>query len=742
MKPLSLHLENVRTFDHLDFDFPAGCSAVTGPNGSGKSTLVSALDVALFGAEGRSLADWLTKDRQEATLMILLVFEHEGETYRVRRSFSGKGRGTSKVDLERQWSTSTENGHGLTASTAHAEEWEPLTRESAAATQEEIERIIGLTRETFRASAFLAQGQGGMFCEATPGKRKEILAAVLGLDVWDGYRERARAELRVAEQSLAVARARIESAETELAERPGLALLLAQAQENEQAARAALDESSSQLSKARERLSKLREAAGLRHAAERAAAAAERAHAGLVERVEALERQIEAAADRLAERPGLDIATAGLSEFVAERAALERQTQGWEQRELLRVQRTRLFDEAADLVARAEGLAAKALAAAENPTTEVCPACDRVLDDASARAVVASYKAQADELGTEATAKAREADDLIAQMRDLPDEAPDSGRITALARLIEGAQGAQVKLAALAEVEAARDRAAKELDEVRAELPEREKACGDARAELLALGPHDPQAEPHAVRAVHLLEAQGASARERADFHAREIARLEERLKRLETLANQTEQARAERGHLQSEAELLSHLERACGPNGIPALILETSAIPQLEAEWNRLLRLLPTDSGDLFEVELHTQRERKSGDGAVDALDVVVYANGHARPFSTYSGGEQMRISIAQRRALSNLLAHRRGADCPLMILDEPNSLDDAGMAALARVLEDLATAEDLTILVVSHDPALRDAFEQSIEITKQDGRSRIVGAAVPSPIMEVAHG
>jgi exonuclease SbcC len=101
MRPISLHLENVRTFDALDFDFPDGCCAIVGPNGSGKSTMVSALDIALFGAEGRSLADWLSKEKPDATMKIELVFEHDGSTYRIRRTYDGRGRGKSTLDFER-----------------------------------------------------------------------------------------------------------------------------------------------------------------------------------------------------------------------------------------------------------------------------------------------------------------------------------------------------------------------------------------------------------------------------------------------------------------------------------------------------------------------------------------------------------------------------------------------------------------------------------------------------------------
>src|SRR5574341_1417799 len=74
--------------------------------------------------------------------------------------------------------------------------WEPLTRESSRETQAAIEQLLGLTRQTFRASAFLAQGQGAAFTEAEPRERKALLAEVLGLDLWDRLLERARADAR------------------------------------------------------------------------------------------------------------------------------------------------------------------------------------------------------------------------------------------------------------------------------------------------------------------------------------------------------------------------------------------------------------------------------------------------------------------------------------------------------------------------------------------------------------------
>lgn len=100
INPLRLSLRNCRTFDQIDLDLDDGLLAIIGANGSGKSTLINAIDIALFGS--RSLGSWYPRDTgEEGALEITLMFDHGGETYRVRRSFSPKGRGQSKVDLER-----------------------------------------------------------------------------------------------------------------------------------------------------------------------------------------------------------------------------------------------------------------------------------------------------------------------------------------------------------------------------------------------------------------------------------------------------------------------------------------------------------------------------------------------------------------------------------------------------------------------------------------------------------------
>ncbi|MDQ5820569.1 MAG: SMC family ATPase, partial [Actinomycetota bacterium] len=180
MNPLRIRCANYRSFRDLDLTLPTGTLAILGANGAGKSSVVNAIELALFGPPSRNLGDYLSDDATD-DLMVELEFEHRGGLYRARRSYSAGGRGSAKLDFEQ---ARTEIGGAPDAPT-HWEGWEPMTRETAAATQQLIEDTIGLSRATFRASAFLAQGDGAAFTEASPRDRKSILAECVGLAQWD-----------------------------------------------------------------------------------------------------------------------------------------------------------------------------------------------------------------------------------------------------------------------------------------------------------------------------------------------------------------------------------------------------------------------------------------------------------------------------------------------------------------------------------------------------------------------------
>lgn len=160
-------------------------ACVSGANGAGKSTLFDAITWALFGRARRN-DDALITDGMESC-RVVFEFSYENEDYRVERT-KPRGIGTS---LEFQIRNSDEN-------------WKPLTEAGVRATEERIKDVLRLDYETFVNASFFLQGKADMFAVQTPGKRKEILSSILGLEVWETYRIEAARRWRIVQNEVAL----------------------------------------------------------------------------------------------------------------------------------------------------------------------------------------------------------------------------------------------------------------------------------------------------------------------------------------------------------------------------------------------------------------------------------------------------------------------------------------------------------------------------------------------------------
>jgi DNA repair protein SbcC/Rad50 len=722
MKPLSLSLRNVRTYESLDLDLPVGACAWIGENGAGKTSIMAAIDAALFGPDSRTFADWLSEESPEGTMSITLTFEHERETYRARRTYSGKGRGQSKFDLERQTSHFADDERG--------EIWnyEPLTVESQKSTQQVLEDLIGLTRETFRASSFIAAG--AMFCDLPPREQKRILGELLQLGQWDGWKDTAALKRRATESELDRLAGSLERAEAELAERPQIEAERAAAQERESEAKTALDSAVSQLASARERLAQARSEGERRAGAEKAVQDAEAMVSTLKAQIEGRETAVAQYDGRLAEREGLETLVEGLPGLERERDSLAAQKQGWAERGTLLAEHERLSAEARIARQNALDLEDRALRVLAD-TGEPCDRCGQALHAEAMQRAATSYRDEAQAFAFCAhNIENAELPDLNAKIGALPADAPDQERAARVHDLIQLGQNAQVKLAALDEVKQHREEANSELLKMRAELPEREQGLTATRAALTALGPHDPQA----IMEVQFL-FEKAERKEQAVHYEitqveRQLAVFQERLERLDTIVAEAKTARDRRDTLHADLDLYTKMEKACGQNGVPALILEQIAIPQLETAADEILRRFGCKA---IGVQLLTQREKKDG-GLADTLQVNVLTEHGSRNYSTFSTGERLRINAALTLAIAQLVA-ARSAHTGLLVIDDLGPLDAQGMAVLAEICQDLQETVG-RVYVISQASELRDAFEHSITIESVDGKSRIVNGTTTEPI------
>jgi exonuclease SbcC len=257
------------------------------------------------------------------------------------------------------------------------------------------------------------------------------------------------------------------------------------------------------------------------------------------------------------------------------------------------------------------------------------------------------------------------------------------------------------------------------LEQRRAQI---EEELATLQAALNAKAP--PEAEYTAAQR-ELAEARQVLARLEAAVQAvqAELGAVRQQLRDAEAAAEEASVLSQQIERLTREQAVLEELERAFGKNGIQTLILE-NVLPDLAETANEILDRLP---GNTLRVDFATQRERASGDGAIETLEILISDEFGQRPYELYSGGEAFRINFALRVALSLLLAQRAGRRLETLVIDEGFGTQDAkGREGLVQALQAVSDRFAL-ILVVTHLEELKDQFPQRIEVTKTPTGSQV---------------
>lgn len=225
MIPIRLSLKNFLsygpTLQTIDFgDFPLIC--LSGKNGHGKSALLDAISWAIWG-QARKISGAVKADAQllrlgQSHMVVSIDFIFGKEQYRIRRELvKTHGKATASLDF------------GIISNDGTLI---PLTDKTIKLTQQKIEQVIGLDYESFINSAFLKQGQSNEFSRKSPKERKEILAAILGLDKYEQIRKITLEKIRTIQQNLQSLALYQEKMHQELLHKPTIAqkLVLAQQQ--------------------------------------------------------------------------------------------------------------------------------------------------------------------------------------------------------------------------------------------------------------------------------------------------------------------------------------------------------------------------------------------------------------------------------------------------------------------------------------------------------------------------------
>lgn len=168
-------MQNYKKYRDFTLEFVEGLTGIIGRNGSGKSTIFDAITFALYG-DVRGEKDTIrnAKADEKDAVSVTLLFEIEGENYRVVREMRGKS---------------------LTAKAYLYDGDDELMAESAKGVTSEIIRLIGMNREAFMHTVFASQKELTALSGLKSEERKKIIRKLLGLEKIDKIEQEIKSKL-------------------------------------------------------------------------------------------------------------------------------------------------------------------------------------------------------------------------------------------------------------------------------------------------------------------------------------------------------------------------------------------------------------------------------------------------------------------------------------------------------------------------------------------------------------------
>jgi exonuclease SbcC len=161
-----------------------GITVVLGENEAGKSNLVS--EAPLWVLHGTCLSRKGDKiiNKTCAAATGEVTFEVQGRTYRAWREIKRKNKG------------GTEGAVKLFQLTPESGKWRDISANTASATTEKIEEILGVDFDGDISTSVMAQGRSGEFTSKGPADRKAVLSQVLRFVWYQQMSDKAKARAR------------------------------------------------------------------------------------------------------------------------------------------------------------------------------------------------------------------------------------------------------------------------------------------------------------------------------------------------------------------------------------------------------------------------------------------------------------------------------------------------------------------------------------------------------------------
>ena len=202
-----------------------------------------------------------------------------------------------------------------------------------------------------------------------------------------------------------------------------------------------------------------------------------------------------------------------------------------------------------------------------------------------------------------------------------------------------------------------------------------------------------------------------------------ELARRKGEREELERRMSEKRTLIKEKEKVSFDLTIYSKLSRAFGKDGIQAIIME-NVTEDLKEYTNTILQTIYHKP---MSVSFITQKQISTGAWKED-FTIEVALDGELFDFEDISGGEQVRVSIAIRLALSQLLMRRIGSNVKFLLFDEVDqALDRHGVEALGESINKLSN--EFKMLVITHNDYMKEKIDQVLEVhMDQHGNSTLI--------------
>jgi len=764
MRPLTMDLSNFRSYLRESIELTAlKVALINGRNGFGKSTLIDAITFPLFGrGSADKIDDYVTLGKTD--MSATLSFELGGNTYRVIRNRTTNGRGKSSLEFQQLIDG----------------EWESKSGATAPETEERIRKLLRMDYEGFIASAFVVQGEADKFSKQKPAERKETLANILGLDAYSDYEAQAKEKAKTIEVDLKVVKSQVQELETRTESK---ALLETQSLETT----ASILTIEGQIKEKESELNQLIKKRATLQASELRVKDIDTQIASVQKEIKTFRDQIPLLEKRIAEanKPKDQIPTFEKRISDAEKLTANKDKiiafskEAGEVREQiteldktatayseLQLERSRvqnssttidglIYQEKTKLDTSIQNLKLQI----KNATQQAkpleglnCqdPTCELIRGAVEARDRIPVLNEQL-KVETTKLENGNYAEDLKVKKELEIDKLMEIDiQVEILDYDQEAHQELKTKLAeleryerlvpSLDNAEESKRLAQEQIDQIHATVKEKQddlteqisqtnvsiKGKLDAITgfELDKISLEDDAKEASEVsKNIAVLEYEIRTLRDQLGNLQAAHGAVKKSLTEISELVVKLDESRIRRDTLAADLTDWNDIVKACGKNGIQAVIIENS-IPEIEREANNLLARM---SSGRFSLGLVTQKPSKTAK-VTETLDIKISDGGLGiRPYETYSGAEKMMIDLAIRISLSKLLTRRAGATIRTLVLDETSAaLDTQNRSEFLQIINTLRDDFDL-ILVISHQEDVQDAFEQRIEVYRTDEGSKV---------------